>query len=193
MTQRWIKRLVVGISGASGIIYGIRLLDQLRELGIESHLVVTKAAGYTRAYESSLTAAQLKAKADYVYASADLSACLSSGSYRMDGMVVAPCSMRSLAEIAMGNTTGLLTRSADVMLKERKPLILLARETPLTSIHLGNMLAVTQAGGIVMPPVPAFYARPRHLEEMVDYTLLRVLDLLGIELPTGRRWGSYDT
>jgi flavin prenyltransferase len=181
------KRLVVGISGASGTQYGVRALARLRELGIESHLVVTRAGGMTRAVETELSARELRGMADVSYSAAEIGAAIASGSFPTLGMLVAPCSMRTLAEIAYGNTTNLLTRAADVTLKERRRLVLMVRETPLSLVHLRAMTAATEAGAIMAPPVPAFYARPSGLEEMVDYSVARALDLFGLRTPA-RRW-----
>ena len=184
------RRLIVGISGATGVVYGVRLLAALRGLEVETHLVVTKPGDQTRAYETALTAKGLRALADMAYAAEDIGAAISSGSFRTMGMVVAPCSMRTLAEIATGATSNLLTRAADVVLKERRRLVLLAREAPLSSIHLRNMLAVTEAGGIVFPPVPAFYAKPATLDDMVDHTVGRVLDLFDLDAGLVERWSG---
>ncbi len=184
------RRLIVGISGATGIIYGVRLLELLRGTGVETHLVVTKAAEMTRAHELALSSEELRALATHAYPVADIGASLSSGSFQTLGMVIAPCSMRTLGEIASGVTTSLLTRAADVTLKERRRLVLLVRETPLTSIHLKNMLTVTEAGAIVAPPVPAFYTRPASVDEIVTQTAVRTLDLFGIQVPGARRWGE---
>lgn len=184
------RRLIVGISGASGVIYGIRLLEILRGLGIESHLVLSKAAEMTIAYETERRVADVKALADTVHDPRDVGAAISSGSFRTMGMVVAPCSIRSLSEIAYGNTTGLLSRAADVVLKERRRLVLMVRETPL---HLGHLRAMTQAaeaGAIIAPPVPAFYARPDSLADLVDHTVGRVLDLFDIDSGGVKRWGE---
>ena len=181
-------RLIIGLSGASGVAYGIRLLEAARDLGIESHLVMTKPAEMTIGYETDLTPKQVAARADHVYAVTDIAAPISSGSFRTMGMIVAPCSVRTMSEIATGVTTNCLTRAADVMLKERRPLVLMVRETPLHLGHLRSMAAATEAGAIVYPPVPAFYARPASLEDMVDQTLGRVLDLFGLESPEVRRW-----
>jgi 4-hydroxy-3-polyprenylbenzoate decarboxylase len=183
-------RLVVGISGASGVIYGIRLLETLKALPVESHLVMSKAAELTLAYETDLKVAQVKALADVAYPPEDVGAAISSGSFRTLGMVVAPCSIRSMAEIACGTTTSLLTRAADVTLKERRRLVLMVRETPLHSGHLRNMLALSEMGAVIAPPVPAFYAGPESLEEMVDQTVGRVLDLFGLETGKVSRWGE---
>ncbi len=181
---------MVGISGASGVVYGIRLLEALRPLAIESHLVMSKAAELTLAYESDLKAADVKALADVAYPAGDLGAAVSSGSFRTLGMVVAPCSVRSMAEIATGATSTLLTRAADVTLKERRRLVLMLRETPLHTGHLKTMLQLSEMGAVIAPPVPAFYARPESLDEMVDQTVGRVLDLFGIETGGVKRWGE---
>ncbi|VTU22835.1 UbiX family flavin prenyltransferase [Variovorax sp. PBL-E5] len=184
------RRIIVGISGASGAILGVRLLELLRELDVESHLIVSKSAQVTLAYETDLKLKDVTDLADHCYRSDDMAACISSGSYRTLGMVIAPCSMRTLAEIASANSSSLLTRAADVVLKERKRLVLLARETPLNLAHIRNMLAVTEMGAIVAPPVPAFYARPVNLEQMIDHTLGRVLDLFDIDTGGVKRWSG---
>jgi 4-hydroxy-3-polyprenylbenzoate decarboxylase len=186
-------RLVVGISGASGVIYGVRLLKLLKKLPVETHLVMTRSAELTLAYETDLKVSDVQALADSVYPVSDMGAALSSGSFRTIGMVVAPCSVKSLGEIAVGATSNLLTRAADVTLKERRRLVLMLRETPLHLGHLRAMLAATEMGAVIAPPVPAFYARPQSLEEMVDHTLGRVLDLFGLESGTVRRWGEAGT
>ncbi len=184
------RRIIVGISGASGFVYGVRLLRLLRAQDVETHLVVSKSAQVTMAYETDWKLGDVLALADRHYRNDDLAACISSGSYRTLGMIVAPCSMRTLAEIATGMSSTLLTRAADVVLKERKRLVLLARETPLHLTHLKNMLAVTEMGAIVAPPVPAFYAKPASLEEMIDHTLGRVLDVFGLDTGSLRRWAG---
>jgi flavin prenyltransferase len=184
------KRLIVGISGASGAIYGIRALETLRGVGIETHLVLSKTAAMTIAYETDLTLAQVKKLADVVHANEDLGAAVSSGSFRTLGMIVAPCSMRSVSEIAYGNTTTLLTRAADVQLKERRRVVLLAREAPL---HVGHLRALTQAaeiGAVIVPPVPAFYSKPKTIDDIVNHTIGRALDLFGIETGLVKRWGE---
>lgn len=181
-------RLIVGISGASGVVYGIRLLEILRALPIETHLVMSRSAEVTLAYETDLKAADVRALADVAHSPQDIGAAISSGSFRTLGMVVAPCSMRSLSEIATGVTSTLLTRAADVVLKERRRLVLMVRETPLHLGHLRSMVAVTEMGAIVYPPVPALYALPRSVDEMVDHTVGRVLDLFDIETDRVRRW-----
>src|ERR1051326_2619089 len=175
------RRMIVGVSGATGIVYAVELLRALRDLRIESHLVVTAAGERTRAYETALSVHEFHALADVVYAVTDLGAALASGSFRTMGMVVAPCSIRSLSEIATGVTSNLLTRAADVCLKERRRLVLLVRETPLHLGHLKSMAAVTEAGAIVMPPVPAFYTRPATIHDIVVHTISRVLDLFGLD------------
>jgi 4-hydroxy-3-polyprenylbenzoate decarboxylase len=180
-------RLVVGISGASGIEYGVRALVRLRELGVETHLVVTRAAGMTRAVETDLSARELRELADVSYAPGEVGAAIASGSFSAMGMLVAPCSMRTLSEIAYGNTTNLLTRAADVAMKERRRLVLMVRETPLSLVHLRAMTAATEAGAIVAPVVPAFYTHPDSVEAIVDYSVVRALDLFGLGLPA-RRW-----
>ncbi|WP_439622799.1 UbiX family flavin prenyltransferase [Gemmata sp.] len=184
------RRMIVGISGATGIIYGVRLLEVLRRLDVETHLVVSRAGDLTRTHETDLTAAELRALADVTYNPADVGAAIASGSFRTMGMVVAPCSIRTLSEIATGVTGALLSRAADVCLKERRRLVLMVRETPLHAGHLKSMLAVTEAGGVIAPPVPAFYTRPRTLEDVVDHTVARVLDLFDLESPSATRWGE---
>jgi 4-hydroxy-3-polyprenylbenzoate decarboxylase len=184
------RRLIVGISGASGIVYAVRALEVLRSLSVETHLVMSQAADLTRTYETDLSRAELEGLADYVYGVDDVDAAASSGSFVTLGMLIVPCSMRCIGEIASGVTSSLLTRAADVALKERRRLVLVARETPLNLIHLRNMAAVTEAGAIVFPPVPAFYTRPRSLEEMIDHTIGRVLDQFGIHTELLPRWGE---
>ena len=184
------RRLIVGISGATGVAYGVRILDLARTVGLETHLVVTPAAQQTRGYETDLSAADLAAKADVTYRPADIGAAIASGSFRTIGMIVAPCSIRTLSAIAYSVGDNLLTRAADVTLKERRRLVLLARETPLTLGHLRAMAAVTESGGIVMPPVPAFYLRPANLDDLVTHTAARALDLLGVDVPGQPRWGE---
>jgi 4-hydroxy-3-polyprenylbenzoate decarboxylase len=183
-------RLVIGLSGASGVAYGIRLLEAARELGLESHLVVTKPAEMTIGYETKLSPKQVAAKADYNYAITDIAAPIASGSFRTKGMIVAPCSVRTMSEIATGVTTNCLTRAADVMLKERRPLILMIRETPLHLGHLRTMTALAEMGAIILPPMPAFYAEPKTLSDLVDQMVGRALDLLGYDWPDMKRWGE---
>jgi 4-hydroxy-3-polyprenylbenzoate decarboxylase len=186
------KRLIVGISGATGVVYAVRLLEVLRDLGIETHLVMTKTGEMTAAYECAVPVKAIKALASVVHPIGDFGASISSGSFRTMGMIVAPCSMRSVAEIAHGTTSNLLTRAADVCLKERRRLVLLAREAPLHAGHLRSMLAVTEHGGIVMPPVPAFYTRPATLDDVVDHTVGRVLDLYDLDAGLVERWTGED-
>ncbi len=184
------KRVIVGITGATGTIYGVRMLELLRAAGIETHLVVSNAGEMTRAYETNLSKEDLRALADVAYDIHDVGAALSSGSFKTLGMVIAPCSMGTLAEIATGTASSLLTRAADVCLKERRRLVLMARETPLHLTHLRNMVAATEMGAIVCPPVPAFYAKPQTLQDMVDHTVGRVLDLFDLDVPVVKRWGG---
>ncbi len=184
------KRLIVGISGATGIVYGVRLLECLRVAGIETHLVVSKAGEMTRACETDLSPSSLRCLADFSYNVGDVGAAIASGSFKTLGMIVAPCSMRTLAEVATGVSSSLLTRAADVCLKERRRLVLLTRETPLHVMHLRNMLAVTEMGGIICPPVPAFYAEPHSIEDIVDQTVGRLLDLFDVESGLVHRWGE---
>jgi len=183
-------RLVVGISGASGVVYGIRLLELLERLPVETHLVMSRAAELTIGLETDRKPSEIRSLADFSYPIADVAAPISSGSFKTVGMVIAPCSMRSLAEIATGVTTTLLTRAADVVLKERRRLVLMVRETPLHAGHLKNMLAVTEMGGVIAPPVPAMYAGPKSLGDVIDQNLARVLDLYGIHLEGAKRWGE---
>src|SRR3954449_5229937 len=177
-------RLVVGISGASGAIYGARLLELLHKLAVETHLVMTRSAELTLALETDLKAPELRDRADVVHAIGDLAAPISSGSFRTIGMIVAPCSTRSMPESATGATTTLLTRAADVTLKERRRLVLMVRETPLHIGHLRAMAALSEIGAFIAPPVPAFYAKPTSLAEMIDHTLGRMLDLFGLDSGT---------
>jgi 4-hydroxy-3-polyprenylbenzoate decarboxylase len=182
--------IIIGISGASGVIYGIRLLEVLRDLGIETHLVLSKSGEVTVAHETDRKIADIKALATHVHAQSDIGASISSGSFRTRGMIVAPCSMKSMAEIATGTTSGLLTRAADVVLKERRRLVLMTRETPLHTGHLRSMTQLSEMGAIIAPPVPAFYARPQSLDHMIDHTIGRVLDLFDIDTKLVRRWKS---
>lgn len=184
------ERLIVGISGASGVRYGVRLLEILRELGVETHLVMTRAAEMTLSYETGLKAAQLRALAHRSHAIGDIGAPIASGSFRSLGMIVAPCSVRSMSEIATGVTASLLSRAADVVLKERRRLVLMVRETPLHGGHLRTMAQLSDLGAVIAPPVPAFYAAPQSLDDIIDQTLGRVLDLFGLDAPRTRRWGE---
>jgi len=180
----------VGISGATGIIYGIRALQILRSLDVETHLVISRAGEMTREYETAMSRQDLHALADVVHPIADVGASISSGSFKTLGMLVAPCSVRSLAEVASGVTTTLLTRAADVVLKERRRLVLMVREAPLHAGHLRNMLTATEMGAIIHPPMPAFYTQPRSIEEIVDFSVGRALDAFGIDVPDMPRWGE---
>ncbi|MBO0903753.1 UbiX family flavin prenyltransferase [Jiella sonneratiae] len=182
------RRLIVGISGASGTIYGIRLLELLRNLPIETHLVMSRSAEVTAAYETDMKIAEIRALADVAWRQEDIAASISSGSFKTMGMIVAPCSVRSMSEISTGVTSTLLTRAADVVLKERRRLVLMLRETPLHTGHLRTMTQLSEMGAIIAPPVPAFYARPETLLDMVDHTLGRMLDLFDIDVGTVRRW-----
>ena len=183
-------RLVVGITGASGVVYGLRTLDACREMGVESHLVFSRAAALTLSQETELSMADVNARADVVYKVGDVGAAIASGSFRTLGMVVAPCSVRSMSEIATGVTASLLTRAADVTLKERRPLVLLVRETPFHLGHLRTMTRLAEMGAVIAPPLPAFYAKPATLEEMVDQSVGRSLDLFGLSWRPVKRWGE---
>lgn len=183
-------RLVVGISGASGVVYGLRALDACRELGVESHLVLSKSAALTLSQETEFSVAQVNEKADVVHRVGDVGAAIASGSYRTLGMIVAPCSVRTMSEIATGVTASLLTRAADVTLKERRPLVLMVRETPLHLGHLRTMTKLAEMGAVIAPPLPAFYAKPRSIAEMVDQSVGRALDLFGLSWRPVKRWGE---
>jgi len=181
-------RIIVGITGATGAVYGVRLLDALRELGVERHLVVSRWAEMTILKETGQSARELAGKASVVHSRNNQAASIASGSFRHDGMIVVPCSMRTLAAIRYGGGEGLIPRAADVTLKERRRLVLVVRETPLNDIHLENMLALSRMGTVIAPPVPAFYNNPQTIDDLVDHTVGRVLDLFGLEHPTLRRW-----
>lgn len=183
-----VQRLVVGITGATGAIYGVRLLQRARALGVQTHVVVTAAGVLNAHHELGLDRKQLEALADEAYAPADVGACIASGSFEAATMAVAPCSMKTLAAIALGLSDNLLTRAADVALKERRGLLLMVRETPLNLAHLRNMTAATEMGAIVFPPLPAFYHRPASIDEMVAETTERALVLLGIAGAAPRQW-----
>ena len=185
------KRIVVAISGASGAIYGVRLLQMLREIAqVQTHLTVSDAGLLNLLQELDMDRAAVEALADVVHAARDVGAAIASGSFQCDGMVIAPCSMRTLAAVAHGLADNLITRAADVMLKERRRLILMVRETPLNLAHLRNMTSVTEMGGIIFPPLPGFYHRPQTIAELVDHTVSRVVDLLGLPQPQAPRWGG---
>ena len=184
------QRLVLGITGASGAVYGVRLLQRARALGLETHLVVTPSGVISAHHELGLDRKALDSLADHAYAPGDIGACVASGSFDAAAMVVAPCSMRTLAAVAHGLSDNLLTRAADVTLKERRRLVLMVRETPFNLAHLRNMTAVTEMGGIIFPPLPAFYHRPASIDEMVNDTVERVLQLLGIDHARPKAWGG---
>lgn len=184
------RRLIIAISGASGAIYGVRALEMLRGTDIEVHLVVTRSAQITLAQELQIKAADLRELVHAMYKPDDIAAGISSGSYLTMGMLVAPCSIRSLSEIATGVTSGLLSRAADVVLKERRRLVLMVRETPFHLGHLRSMTQVTEMGAIVMPPLPAFYIRPRSVDDLVDHSVGRALDLFGIDTGNVQRWSE---
>jgi len=186
------RRLIVGISGASGILYGQRLLELLRETDVETHLIISRAGDLTRAHELDIPSAKLRELAHFCHPIQDVGAPVSSGSFRTLGMVIIPCSVKTLAEIATGISSNLLTRAADVVLKERRRLVLAVRESPLNLIHLRNMVTVTEAGGIIAPPLPAFYTTPTSIDEMVTQTAARLLDFFDIEVPALKRWGEKE-
>jgi flavin prenyltransferase len=185
------RRLIIAITGATGAIYGVRILDLLRRLGgVETHLLVSAAGWLNIQHELQITKDDLHARADVVHSVRDVGATIASGSFATDGMIVAPCSMKTLASVANGLSDNLITRAADVTLKERRRLVLLVRETPFNLAHLRNMTAVTEMGGIVFPPLPAFYAMPRTIEELVDQTVTRVLDLFALSAPLTAPWAG---
>ncbi len=188
MTQP--KRLIVGMSGASGVVYGLRALDALAELGVERHLVATKAAEMTLSYETGLKPSALRERAEHLYKLPDVGAPIASGSFKTLGMLIAPCSVRTMSEIATGVTSSLLTRAADVVLKERRRLVLMVRETPFHLGHLRTMTQLTEMGAIIMPPLPAFYAHPESVEDIVDQSVGRALDLFDLSWTSTKRWGE---
>jgi 4-hydroxy-3-polyprenylbenzoate decarboxylase len=181
-------RLIIGITGATGTIYGVRLLERLRESGVETHLVISRWAARTLIHETPYTKEQVAALATVSYAPGDMGASISSGSFKTDGMIIAPCSAKSLAAIAHGFGENLIHRAADVVLKEHRRLVLAVREAPLSSIHLENMLTLARMGAIVMPPLPAFYNHPRTIDDVIDYTVARMLDQFGLEVRGAERW-----
>jgi flavin prenyltransferase len=184
-------RIVVGISGATGVVYGIRLLQVLSEIkDVETHLIISAAGEQTIGIETEFTVHEVKALADYSYPIEDIGARLCSGSFQHQGMIVAPCSMKTLSALAQSYADNLLTRAADVTLKERRRLLLLVRETPLHLGHLKNMVSVTEMGAVVMPPIPTFYDKPQTIQDIVDHTVGRALDFFGIEHNLLRRWGG---
>ncbi|MDP4918509.1 MAG: UbiX family flavin prenyltransferase [Haliea sp.] len=182
------QRIIVGISGASGIVYGVRALEMLRDCGVETHLVITKSAELTLHHELDMSLDQIKALATEVHAIRNVGASIASGSFRTSGMLIAPCSVRTMAEIATGVTSTLLTRAADVVLKERRRLVLMVRETPLHTGHLRTMTQLSEMGAVIAPPVPAFYAQPESLQAMVTQTVGRLLDLFDVDSGQVRRW-----
>ena len=184
------NRLIVGITGASGSIYGLRVLDACRELGLESHLVLSRAGALTLAQETGLTVEAAVARADVAHKAGDIGAAISSGSFRTMGMIVAPCSVKSMSEIATGVTGSLLPRAADVTLKERRTLVLMVRETPFHLGHLRTMAVLTEMGAVIAPPLPAFYTKPATIAEMVDQSVGRALDLFGLDWKPVKRWGE---
>lgn len=186
------KKIIIAITGASGYQYGVIALKLLKQQSVETHLILSKTSELTRSMETDYTLDEVKALATHVNHVNNLASCLSSGSYRPSGMLIAPCSMKTLAEIANGIADNLISRTADVMLKERKPLVLLARETPLSLIHIENMKKVTLAGGIIMPPVPSLYIKPQSIDELLEYTVIRALDLMGVNLDSNKRWKGND-
>ncbi|MDB5556422.1 MAG: hypothetical protein JWL86_6406 [Rhizobium sp.] len=188
MTTPAPRRLIVGISGASGVIYGIRLLEVLRDIGLETHLIMSSAAEVTLAHETDMKVVDVRALASHWYAPGNIAAGISSGSFRTMGMIIAPCSIRTMSEIATGMTTGLMSRAADVVLKERRRLVLMVRETPLHLGHLQTMTRLAEMGAIIAPPVPAFYNRPATLADLVDHSVGRVLDLFDLDAGIVRRW-----
>ena len=182
------QRIVVGISGASGVVYGVRALEMLRALDIETHLVMSKSAELTIHYELDQSAKEVKALASEVHSVRDVGASIASGSFKSLGMLIAPCSIRTLGEITSGVTSSLLTRAADVALKERRRLVLMVRETPFHLGHLTNMVAATEMGPVIAPPLPAFYASPKSLDDIVNHSVGRALDLFGLDAPDTHRW-----
>lgn len=185
-----VKRLIVGITGASGAIYGVRILERLSELPVETHLIATRWARVTIEHETGWTWPDVRALADVVHAEGDQAASVSSGSFRTDGMVIAPCSVKTLGAIANGFAHNLVCRAADVVLKERRRLVLAVRETPLHAIHLRNMLTLSELGVTIFPPTPAFYNQPASIDDIVEQTVLRILDQLDLDLPSPARWAG---
>ena len=182
------QRIIVGITGATGVIYGVRLLERLREARVETHLVISRWGARTLLHETRYSREQVEALAAAAYKSDDMGAAISSGSFQTAGMIVAPCSAKTLAAIAHGHGDSLIHRAADVVLKERRRLLLAVREAPLSDIHLENMLRLSRMGAVILPPVPAFYNQPATLDDIVDYTVSRMLDQFGIAVPGASRW-----
>ena len=183
-------KIIVGISGATGVVYGVRLIERLREAKVETHLVISRWGVRTLLHETSWSREAVEALAHTVYAPGDMGAAISSGSFRTDGMIVAPCSAKTLAAIAHGTGDTLIHRAADVVLKERRRLVLVVRETPLSEIHLENMLRLSRMGAVILPPVPAFYNHPQTVDDIVEHTVARILDQFGIEVPSAIRWAG---
>jgi len=181
-------RLIVGMTGATGVIYGVRLLERLREAGVETHLVISRWGARTLTHETPYSREQVEALAHTSYAPGDMGAAISSGSFQTAGMIIVPCSAKTLGAIAHGFGDGLIHRAADVILKERRKLLLAVREAPLSDIHLENMLTLSRMGAVILPPMPAFYNNPRSLTDIVEYTVARMLDQFGIDVPGARRW-----
>jgi 4-hydroxy-3-polyprenylbenzoate decarboxylase len=185
------RRIIVAITGATGAVYGVRLLQQLRAIpGVETHLIVSDAAALTLQTEVGMQRRDVEALAHVVHKNREIGATIASGSFQSDGMVVAPCSMKTLAAVALGLSDNLIARAADVVLKERRRLVLMVRETPFNLAHLRNMTSVTEMGGIIFPPLPSFYHQPATIDEMVDHTVARVIDLFGIEHALAPRWAG---
>jgi 4-hydroxy-3-polyprenylbenzoate decarboxylase len=181
-------RLIVGMTGATGVIYGVRLLERLREAGVETHLVISRWGARTLTHETPYSREQVEALAHTSYAPGDMGAAISSGSFQTAGMIIVPCSAKTLGAIAHGFGDGLIHRAADVILKERRKLLLAVREAPLSDIHLENMLKLSRMGAVILPPMPAFYNNPRSLTDIVEYTVARMLDQFGIDVPGAQRW-----
>lgn len=190
MTERISKKMIVAITGASGTIYGIRLLEALSSIGVETHLIMSDSAKITMAMETSFTPSYVESLATEVHSAKNVGASIASGSFRTMGMVVAPCSVHTMSDIAWGSTSNLITRAADVVLKERRRLILLFRETPLHAGHIKTMAQVTENGAIVMPPVPALYSNPKSIDDIIDHTVGRVLDLFDLDNDLVKRWNG---
>jgi len=184
------RRLIVAITGATGAIYGVRVLQRLREAGAETHLVISRWGARTLQHETSWSREQVEALASATYAPADMGAVISSGSFRTDGMIIAPCSAKTLAAIAHGYGDNLVHRAADVVLKERRKLVLAVREAPLSEIHLENMLKLARMGSVILPPMPAFYNHPQTVDDIVEHTVARILDQFGIDVPGAMRWAG---
>jgi 4-hydroxy-3-polyprenylbenzoate decarboxylase len=183
-------KIIVGITGATGAIYGVRILERLREAGAETHLVISRWGARTLLHETPYSREQVESLASVAYAPGDMGAAISSGSFRTDGMVIAPCSAKTLAAVAHGFGENLVHRAADVILKERRRLVLVVREAPLSDIHLENMLKLSRMGAVMLPPMPAFYNRPRTVDDIVDHTVSRVLDQFGLDAGGSERWSG---